>query len=184
MAKKLIVLTGYCATGKSTFGRKLAETLGIPCFSKDTLKEAMADGFGSNSDLLQSKGSIATTRMMIHMAECCLQVGQTCILEANFQLTQGKWIKSLVEKYNAECLTFLFIGDLNILWDRYAKREISRHWVHITVGENQDYFIEGHLKAGIGEVSIGQTIQVDASDFANIDYDKLTMQAKMFLSKQ
>ena len=181
MTKKLIVIAGYCATGKSTFGRKLSETLMIPCFSKDTLKEAMADGFGSNSELLQSKVSVATTHMMAHMAECCLQVGQTCILEANFQLSQSRWIKKMVEKHKAECLTFLFTGDLNILWERYAKREVSRHWVHTTVGENQDYFVEGHLKAGIGKVSIGQTIRIDSTDFTNIDYEELTKEAIKFL---
>jgi len=132
--KKLIILTGYCATGKSTFGRKLADTLKIPCFSKDTLKEAMADSFGTNSEVLQNSGSFATTRMMLHIAECCLQVGQACILEANFRFDQGEWFKALVEKYKAECLTFLFTGDLDVLWARYAKRETSRHWVHITVG--------------------------------------------------
>jgi len=183
MRSKIIVLTGFCATGKSTFGRKLALTLGVPCFSKDTLKEAMADGFGSNSDLLRNKGSVATTRMMIHMAECCLQVGQTCILESNFRLAQGEWIKALVEKYNAECLTFLFLGDLNVLWDRYTQREPDRHWVHANAGENRESFVEGHLKAGIGEVSIGQTIRVDATAFENIDYEVLLAEAKTFLAK-
>ena len=91
--KKLIVVTGYCATGKSTFARNLAQELKIPCFSKDTLKEAMADGFGENNEHLQNKGSAATTRMMLHIAECCLNVGQACILEANFRLEQGDWIK-------------------------------------------------------------------------------------------
>ena len=183
MARKLIVITGYCATGKSTFGRKLAEVLGIPCFSKDTLKEAMANGFGVNSEELQSMGSIATARLMMEIATCCLHVGQACILEANFKQNEGEWIKSLITKYEAECLTYLFIGDLHVLWDRYVKREVSRHWVHKTIGEDKRFFVEGHLKAGLGDVRIGQTIKIDATDFTNVNYEVLMKQAKYFLSE-
>jgi predicted kinase len=180
---KIIIVAGYCATGKSTFARNLAPVLGIPCFAKDTVKEAMADGFGANSGLLQSKGSAAAANLMLHIAECFFKAGTACILEANFQLSQGEKIKVLAEKYQAECLTFLFRGDLDILWKRYVKRESERHWVHISVDEDRDYFVNGHLDAGIGEVEIGETIYVDANDFEKIEYDQLIEIARQFAKR-
>jgi predicted kinase len=181
MNGKLILIAGYCATGKSTFARELSQTLRIPYFSKDTLKEALADGFGSNSGLLQDKGSAAATNMMLHIAECFLRVEKECILESNFRLDQGEQIKSLLEKYNAECLTFLFHGNLDVLWNRYVNRESERHWVHKTVGENKEDFVKGHLEAGIGEIAIGQTVTVDATDFDTIDYETLFIIARRFV---
>ena len=150
-------------------------------FFQRHLKEAMADGFGENSEPLQNRGSVATTRMMLHIAECCLRFGQACILEANFRLEQSGWIDTLVEKHSAECLTFLFFGDFDVLWKRYAKRESERHWVHLTAGENRSWFEEGHKKAGIGEVSIGKTIRVDATIFEKVDYGSLLLEAKNFV---
>ena len=54
MKNKLILVAGHSATGKSTFARKLSKTLEIPCFSKNTLKEAMGDGFGQNSRVISA----------------------------------------------------------------------------------------------------------------------------------
>ena len=39
MNNKIILVSGYCATGKSTFARNLSQSLNIPCFIKDTIKE-------------------------------------------------------------------------------------------------------------------------------------------------
>ena len=180
--KKIIVVTGYCATGKSTFANKLSQDLNIPCFSKDTLKEAMAEGFGSNSKELHDKGSAAVVNMMLHLLECCLKADNPCILEANFRLFQGEQIKALVEKYNAECITFLFTGDLNVLYHRYIERVSVRHWVHEVVGEDKDFFIQGHLNSKMGEVNIGQVINIDATDFQTINYDELITIAKDFIN--
>ncbi|MDR1689171.1 MAG: ATP-binding protein [Clostridiales bacterium] len=182
---KIIIVAGYCATGKSTFARKLSQKLSIPCFCKDTLKEAMADGFGVNSELLETKGSAAATNIMLHIAECFLQTGNVCILESNFRAAQGEEIKKLLEKYNALCLTFLFGGNLEVLWDRYAKRAPQRHWVHLGGGdESKDDFIQVHLSAGIGEVAIGRTIAADATDFAKISYAQLFAEAEEFVSSE
>ena len=181
MKNKLILIAGHSAAGKSTFAQKLSQILKVPCFSKDTVKEAMANGFGSDSEQLQLKGSAAAISLMLHIAECFLQNDKICVLESNFFPPQNEQIEQLLVKYEAICLTFLFIGDMKVLWKRYEQREAERHWVHNFVGQNKDRFINGAIKAGVGDFSVGKTVKVDATDFNKIDYDGLFSIAKEFI---
>ena len=183
MNNKIIIVGGYCATGKSTFSRNLSQLLKIPCFNKDIIKEVLGDGFGSENNMVEQKGSNAVFLLMLHIAERFLQTRNICILESNFKLREIEQLKILSEKYNCECLTFIFKGDFDVLFDRYMGRDISekRHWVHNTAGENADNFKEGHLRAGIGETGIGQTITIDATSFANVNYEDLFALAENFI---
>ncbi|MCL2386410.1 MAG: ATP-binding protein [Defluviitaleaceae bacterium] len=219
MNAKLILVSGHGATGKSTFSRRLSKQFGIPCFCKDTIKEAMADGFDVGNDTFSAKtvtyppyensanlqgcceadmalfyrkkyeevfkkGSAATFKVVLHLAECCLQVGKTCILESNFRKTESEEIQALLEKYNADCLTYNFTGDLDILHERYKNRQDAgeRHWIHLDVNVNdKNSFVNWHMHYKTGEIEVGQVIRADATDFAKIDYDKLLSTAEDFL---
>ncbi|MDR1803149.1 MAG: ATP-binding protein [Treponema sp.] len=184
MNNKIIIVGGYCATGKSVFARKLSGLLNIPCFIKDVIKEVLGDGFGPENDMVEKKGSAATFLLMLHIAERFLQTGNVCILESNFKAREIEQLKVLLEKYNAECLTYIFKGDFDVLFERYMKRDTAekRHWVHNTAGETAENFREGHLQTGIGETGIGQTINIDSTSFANVNYDDLFARAKDFIA--
>lgn len=178
---KIILIGGYCATGKSTFSRKLAEHLKIPCFNKDVIKEVIGDGFGAENTDVYNKNSAVTFSLMLHIAERFLQAGKPCILESNFKLSESEQLKELLDKYNAECLTFLFKGELAVLYKRYAEREkTERHWVHLTTGENREMFINWH-NYDLNKISIGKAIYVDATDFLTINYEELFNKAECFI---
>ena len=178
---KIILVTGMPAAGKSTFSLKLAQRLNIPCFNKDMIKETMGDGFGSESGEVFKKGSKTTFLLMMHIAERFLQVGQICILESNFLHHDSEQIKILLEKYNCECLTFMFGGNLDVLSERYFNRDTERHWVH-GKAEDKETIKNYTLKTNILEVSFGgQVINVDATSFDKIDYEGLFMAAKKFI---
>ncbi len=184
MNNKIILIGGYCATGKSTFAQKLSDSMHIPYFNKDNIKELLGDGFGSEYNMVDQKGSMVTFILMLHIAERFLQVGKICILESNFKSKEIEQIKALLEKYDCECLSFIFKGNFDILFDRYMERDIlgKRHWVHKTSGENRNNFEKEHLKYGIGEVNIGKTIITDATSFENINYDELILIAEEFIN--
>ena len=184
MSNKIILVGGYCATGKSVFSNKLSNLLNIPCFNKDVIKEVLGDGFGSENDMVEKKGSAATFLIMLHILEKMLQAYNICILESNFKLKEMEQIKKLLEKYNCECLTFIFKGDFEILFKRYMERDVTeeRHWVHNTAGETADNFKEGHLCSGIGETGIGKIITIDSTKFENINYNELYNIAKEFVN--
>jgi len=184
MKNKIILVGGYCATGKSVFSNKLSNLLNIPCFNKDVIKEVLGDGFGSDNNMVELKGSSATFLVMLHIAEKTLQSNNICILESNFKLKEMEQIKILLEKYNCECLTFIFKGDFEILFKRYMERDITekRHWVHNTAGETKENFETGHKNAGIGETGIGKIIIKDSTYFEKINYDELYSIAREFIN--
>ena len=122
MVKKSIIISGYCATGKSTFSQKISDEFKIPYFNKDFVKENMADGFGLNNQEVFNKGSIATFNLMLHILEQFLQVGKICILEANFKKYEIEDIQKLLTKYNSTCLTYLFRADFEIIFRRFKCR--------------------------------------------------------------
>ena len=46
----IIIVTGDLAAGKTTFGKKISNTLKIPFFSKDDIKEILFDSYNENID--------------------------------------------------------------------------------------------------------------------------------------
>lgn len=183
MNNKIIIVGGYCATGKSKFSRKLSQRFNIPCFNKDIIKEVLGDGLSSEDNMLEKKGSNTTFMLMLHIAEQFLLAEKICILESNFKLNESEQLKILLNKYDCECLTFIFKGDLGAIFRRYMEREKigERHWVHITSGENVDNLIKLHHQYGLGEVTMGKTIITDATVFENIDYNELYKIAEGFI---
>jgi predicted kinase len=184
MKNKIILVGGYCATGKSTFSCNLSQLLNIPWFNKDVLNEILGDGFSQeNNVLLEQKASGTSFLLMLHIAERILQAGKICILESNFKSKEIEQIKVLLEKYDCECLTFIFKGDFDILFDRYIKRDVleKRHWVHNVTGENNENFKSSHLYYEIGESGIGQTTFTDTTSFTNVNCDELFTVAKDFI---
>ncbi|MDR2546385.1 MAG: hypothetical protein LBC96_02595 [Lachnospiraceae bacterium] len=184
MKSKIIIVGGCCATGKSTFAEKMSAELNIPCFIKDKIKENLGDGFGPDNDMVFNKGSMATFSLMLHITEQFIKNGKVCILEGNFKSIEIEKIEALLEKYNCECITYLFKGDFDILFKRYMKRDKAgkRHWVHQTSGETIEDFEKGHLRWKMGEIGLGQIITVDSTEFENIDFEKLINIGREFIS--
>jgi len=182
MDKKLILVSGYCAAGKSTFARRLAQECGVPCFVKDVIKETMADCFDENGEnggdieAVYRRGSAATFGIMLHVAEMFLAAGQVCVLEGNFKPHEAEALKRL----GADCLSFVFVGDLDVLYDRYVARE--RHSVHLPAGDRKS-FAEGQRRMRYGEFGVGKVVRVDCTDFGAVDFDGLVEIAKGFVLK-
>ncbi len=180
MKNKIIVIGGYCATGKSTFSNRLSKELNVPCFNKDTIKEILGDGFGPESGEVFQKGSYAAFLLMYHITERILQSGNMCILESNFKLFEIEKIKALAEKYNGECLLFRFTGNLEVLFDRYSKRHNERHWVHKSAGDREGFKTVMHDKFSLEGADISHIVTVDTTSFEHVNYDDLLDIAKKF----
>jgi predicted kinase len=184
MDNKIILVGGYCVTGKSTFSRKLSKFLKIPCFNKDTLKETLGNGFGSENNIVYQKGSFTTFKLMLYIAERFLQTGKMCILESNFKNDESEQIKVLLNEYNAECLTFVLRADSNIVFERYIERDKveKRHWVHRTMTRIKD-FNNDDLQSWYGDIGIGQIMNINVSSFDEVNYEELYTVARKFIEK-
>jgi predicted kinase len=86
--RSIIVVSGAPASGKSTIARGLAEILGYPLLSKDTIKESLFESLGSH--LGSNAGSEAELSRLLSQAAIDLlwSLAPSCptvILEANFR---------------------------------------------------------------------------------------------------
>jgi len=190
MKNKIILVGGYCAAGKSTFARKLSQELNIPCFEKDTIDETLCDGFGRESKVYEMESENVAFDLMLYIAERFLQTEKPCIFENVFVLEELGKIKSLLEKYNCECLLFILKGNPDVMFERYAERDRTgeRHWIHYPAengsndGVSKSWFINDMPKMyKLEEAEIGQKIIVDTTSFDKINYDDLFSIAKRFI---
>lgn len=179
MGGKLILVSGHCAAGKSTFADRLSAELGVPCFQKDRVKETLGDGLGSGGGLVYEKGSGAAFLLLEHILERFLETGQACILEGNFRPAELDRFQALLEQYRAECLSFFFTGEMAVLYRRYRERESLRHWVHRSAGETPEAFAAGQLR--LADTLPGQVIRVDTTQFDRVDTAGLVAAAQTFL---
>jgi predicted kinase len=180
--RKLILVGGYCATGKSTFSRRLSERLGWLCLNKDTLKEVVAETLTGIIPRGYSQPlSITAYRLMLHAAERSMTAGQPLILESNFRRHETAGLGALAEAHGYGVLTYLFTADLRVVFDRYLAREGTpeRHWVHALIGDAAfEDFAGKHTQ--FGEIELGRMVNVDAADFNAIDYEGLFHTAEKF----
>lgn len=130
MNKKIIIITGYCAAGKTTFSLELSKELKIPCFNKDLLKIAINRSIPINNRDDSKHLSAATFDAIAFITEKFMETENPLIIEANFvmnenhnKLREGDVLKTLVERYGYQTLTYLFLGDLRVLHKRFVERE-------------------------------------------------------------
>ena len=178
---RIILIGGYCAAGKSMFARRLSRELNIPCFEMDTIDETICDGFGPESGVYKMESENVAYDIILHIAERFMQTGKPVILESVFGLKRINEIKKMFEKYNYECLLFVFKGDPEVMFERYVERDKNgeRHWIHHP--GHKGWFINEMPKEKLEEAEIGQKIIVDTTSFEKVDYEALFAAAKKFI---
>lgn len=166
--KKLLLITGDLACGKSTFGRMLSERYDIVLFYKDSIKEALGDTIGFSDRAENLKLSKAAVELMtLIFSEFAVQ-GKDLILEANFRTHELEKLHSIAAAHGYDVLTLVFRADTETLHGRFLNRiaNENRHPVHI-IGALNDYddfaaYIENARQAFVP----GETLTVCADDFA------------------
>lgn len=173
----------------------LAERLKLPVISKDTIKEYLFDFVGFQSREEKVKLGTASMEIMYYVAGQLMRAGQPFILENNFEHSSEHGLKSLLEKYQYSLLTITLTGDYKIIYQRFLEREASpdRHKGHVVNGcypEKEDSveqresasisyedYVHGIEQRGYDTFYVGgEQIQVDTTDFSQIDMEKLFMQ--------
>jgi predicted kinase len=104
----LILLHGGPATGKTTLGLRLAETFGIPYFSKDGVKEPIFDHLGlpvawETDDGLSGRDvDEASKTILIYIVEALLVARASCIIDSTFLAPHAPRFQSLHRGGGAE----------------------------------------------------------------------------------
>lgn len=173
-----IIITGELAAGKTTYGTKISRELKIPFFSKDKLKEVLFDSMNNNELEYEEKRKIGASSYAIFytVAEELMKVGTPFILESNFVKESADILLKLIEKYKYQSITVRFTGDMEVLHNRFLKREYSeeRHQGLVSNGVFDELEEFKKISNKTQEFSINeQEIVVDTTDFEKVDFLEL-----------
>ena len=130
--KKLLLIMGDLAAGKTTLANKLAKRYNIVAFNKDEFKEVIADTFSFSSREESRKISILAVDSMINIFKHFCEVSKPLILESNFHQDEINKIHQIAKENDYEVLTLLVHADINLLHKRFVNRadNENRHPVH------------------------------------------------------
>ena len=189
MNKKIMIIEGYLASGKSTFALQLSKSINVPYFVKDTFKTAICNNISIADRKESSLFSAVTFNAMMYVTERFFETGSPIIIEGNFvpagmkQVDEAGVIKQLIDKYGYTPLTFQFKGDTRILYKRFMDREktVERGQAN-KIGHDVSYDTFDGWCHNFDNFNIGgEIIQVDTTDFAEVNFDHYIKSARQFI---
>lgn len=130
----MIVVTGASATGKTTLSKNLSNKFKLPVINKDEIKELLFDYLGTKDEEWAMKLGMSSFELSYLFAEKLCQTGKPFIIEGNFENKYAaKTLTAIKSKYNYRILQIYCHAQVDVLYDRYMKRDNSgdRHPGHI-----------------------------------------------------
>ena len=191
MSKKIIIIEGYLASGKSTFALQLSKSLNIPYLIKDTFKIALCKNVTVTNRTESSVFSAVTFDGMMYVAERMMETSTPIIIEGNFvpigvkKVDEAGEIKRLIDKYNYASLDFKFMGDTQVLHQRFLKREKTAERGEVNkIGTDVPYDTFNQWCHNLDNFDIGgETVQVDTTNFSKVNFNTYIKLAKGFMDK-
>ena len=179
--KKLILIGGVLAGGKSTFSHIVGERFGISVVNKDRVKEILGDNIKTANREENKKLSVIAFELMSYLSE---GEGDALILESNFKDYELNELKEKCNASGCDVLSIFLDGDDAILHARFLKRlGENRHPVH----KSQDFSRLEDFTATLNELRaaeyFGELVRVDCSDFSYQSDEVLFDKIKVFLNK-
>lgn len=172
--KKLLLIMGDLATGKSTFANILSKRYDTNVFFKDSIKEVLGDTIGFSNREENKKLSRATMELMFFIFSEFEKLDKNLILESNFHTIELETLHKMAYEKNYEVLTLVLRGDVEILHKRYLNRmhNENRHPVHLSTTLDVFDDFRRYTEYSRSEKILGNTIDINANDFSyqtNID---------------
>lgn len=166
--KKLLLVMGDLATGKSTFAGQLSRRYDTVLFCKDSLKETLGDTFGYSNreeNLRLSQGAAALMRLIFREFS---EINRDLILESNFRIGELEQLHQLAEENDYQVLTLVLRGDAQLLHKRYLNRmrHENRPAVHLCQEFNALQGFSAYLESLRTPTVPGAAIEIDANDFS------------------
>lgn len=186
MNKKVIIIEGYLASGKSTFALQLSKAINIPYLIKDTFKIALCKNISVANRTESSVLSAVTFDGMMYVTERMMETSTPIILEGNFvpanikNVDEASIIKRLI---NYTSLDFKFMGDTRVLHQRFLEREKTAGRGEVNkIGADVPYAIFNQWCRNLNDFDIGgETVRVDTTDFSNVNFNTYIKLAKEFM---
>ena len=166
--KKLLLITGDLAAGKSTFAEFLSKRYNTSAFHKDTIKEILGDTIGFSNREENLKLSYATIELMIFLYSEFAKQDQDLILESNFHTAELERLQSIAKEHGYKVLTLVLRGDAAILHRRYLNRiyHENRHPVHLSTTFDVFEDFKSYIEHTRQEEIPGEVLPLSADDFS------------------
>lgn len=166
--KKLILVMGDLATGKTTFANELSQRYNTNLFFKDSIKEVLGDTIGFANREENLKLSRATNELMLFIFEQFGKVEKDLILESNFRQAELEKFQKTAEDNGYEVLMLVLRGNVDILYKRYLNRmqNENRHPVHLSTTLDVFDDFKAYLEGSRYDMNYSNTICINADDFS------------------
>ena len=187
MKNKLIIISGYPASGKTTFAIRLSKILHLPFFNLDSIKNAIGKVIKANNWEDSKNLGNSSFFVLMYILENLMKFNKRLIIENSFIKEHEMPIKSLLEKYEYESLTYKFECNSKILHRRFIEREYSseRDISNKVYGVWDDFKIfERDIKLFNDFYTGGEVVNIVTSNFEKINFDKYINIAKIFINKK
>ncbi len=179
--KKLILVGGDLAGGKSTYAGMIGKRFGITVLNKDRLKEILGDRFTARDREENLNLSKAAFDIMEYVL---MSSAGPLVLESNFKAEEAARLAEAAEKGGFGVLSLRFTGDDAVLHRRFTERlNGPRHYVH----RSQDFsalrdFSE--MLEGLRAVRYpGKVVEVRCTDFSYAADPLLWREIETFLAE-
>lgn len=166
--KKLLLIMGDLACGKSTFANILSKRYNVNVFGKDSIKEVLGDTIGFTKREENLKLSGATMQLMFFLFSEFTKLNQSLILESNFHTNELETLHSMAENHGYEVLTLVLRGDVEVLYKRYLHRmqNENRHPVHLSTTLDVFEDFKAYWERSRKEEIPGVVLEIDANEFS------------------
>ena len=167
--KKLILVGGDLASGKSTFANLLGEKYNILVINKDNLKEILGDRIIARDRDENKKLSVISFDLICYILK---KNKGTVLMESNFKPYEMEELEKITKELNYDVLSYVLKGDNKILHKRFIDRlDEKRHYVH----KSQDFTNIDDFVNTLEELRsvkyLGKVVNIDSSTF-DYQYDK------------
>ena len=181
--KKLLLITGDLATGKSTFANILSKRYDTNVFYKDSIKEVLGDTIGFTNREENLKLSKATAELMCYIFAEFGRVNKNLILESNFHTAELEKLHKLANENNYEVLTLVLRGNVDILYKRYLSRihNQNRHPVHLSTTLDIFDDFKAYIERSRNEEILVKIIEINADNFSYQTDEKILANIDEFM---
>lgn len=166
--KKLLLIMGDLATGKSTFANILSQRYDTNLFTKDAIKEILGDTVGFSNRAENLKLSQATAELMCFLFAQFARLDKDLILESNFRIGELEKLHKIASEHDYQVLTLVLQADAVILHKRYLNRmhNENRHPVHLCAQFNTFEGFREYIESLRTAAIPGAVLPIDANDFS------------------
>ena len=182
----IIIMQGGPATGKTTLGKRLAASLGIPYFSKDGVKEPIFDHIGCPTDwetdhpLSGRRMDDAANAILFYLLEQQLQAGCEFVVDSTLAAHHVPLLRELNSRYPFTPIQVVCRADAAEMTRRQRRRaETSeRHLGHLDQ-RRSDAFDAVEMERLYRTLDIGgHVLDADTTDFKEDDFLSLLKSIK------